>query len=131
MQAATYSHTSSWSDMQVHLYTCLPQVGDNLAEWMLDAVTQADRSKDGKVGHLAEVYSSSFQAKVCFARIFVSKVEMNSMFLCVCVCVCVCVRVCVCVCVGEMSISARAQLPLVLTEAAAAAACIAAASDVM
>jgi ABC-type multidrug transport system ATPase subunit len=40
-----------------------PQVGDNLAEWMLEAVTQADRSKEGKVG-LAEVYSTSFQAKV-------------------------------------------------------------------
>jgi ABC-type multidrug transport system ATPase subunit len=41
-----------------------PQVGDNLAEWMLEAVTQADRSKEGKVT-LAEVYSNSFQAKVC------------------------------------------------------------------
>lgn len=42
-----------------------PQVGDNLAEWMLEAVTQADRSSSDSKAGLAEVYSTSFQSKVC------------------------------------------------------------------
>jgi ABC-type multidrug transport system ATPase subunit len=41
-----------------------PQVGDNLAEWMLEAVTQADRSSSDSKAGLAEVYSKSFQSKV-------------------------------------------------------------------
>jgi ABC-type multidrug transport system ATPase subunit len=39
-----------------------PRVGDNLAEWMLDAVTQAGR--DGSKGSLAHAYHSSKQYRV-------------------------------------------------------------------
>jgi ABC-type multidrug transport system ATPase subunit len=39
-----------------------PRVGDNLAEWMLDAVTQAGR--DGSKGSLAHAYQTSEQHRV-------------------------------------------------------------------
>lgn len=39
-----------------------PQVGDNLAEWMLEAVTQVDRNENGT--SLAHVYRKSTVAQV-------------------------------------------------------------------
>lgn len=50
-----------------------PRVGDNLAEWMLDAVTQADRHENK--ASLAHTYRKSAQAKV---RPAVSRLDTGS-----------------------------------------------------